>query len=464
MHNELTPNVLASRYASDEMRVIWSAQEKIACERELWVAILEVQSDLGVETPRKAIAAYRARIRDIDFESIARREKELRHDLKARIEEFCEISGYECIHRGLTSRDITENVEQLQLKRALTLICRRADALLAQLATRIEEYADTILVARTHNMPAQITTLGKRLAMFGEELHRTLQRLDSVVSGMPMHGVAGAVGTATDLLQLFGGQKEKVGALNRLVSEKLWDGAPTVGAVGQIYPRSFDFSAISALAELAAAPANIARSVRLMAGGGLANERQQAGQVGSSAMPHKVNPRISERINGLRVVLHGYLTMASGLAGEQWNEGDVSCSVVRRIALPNACYAAEGILENCRFLLYSLQINTAGLRTEAEQHLAAVGSSALLMAAVREGMGREEAHALISAHAGDSQMLRRLAEDSAFPLDDAEIQQVVGDRTALIGMAREQTEQFLARIQDIRARADLNDHPPQIEN
>ena len=193
-------------------------------------------------------------------------------------------------------------------------------------------------------MPAQVTTVGKRLAMFATEMLCAYRRLVSVIEGYPLRGLKGPVGTQLDLLTLFDGDAAKVEALERQI-KTAFGFRFMLAAVGQVYPRSLDFEVVGTLFQLAAGPSSFARTLRLMAGADLATEGFKADQVGSSAMPHKMNARSCERINGLAVVLGGYANMTAGLAGEQWNEGDVSCSVVRRVALPGAMLALDGLLE-----------------------------------------------------------------------------------------------------------------------
>ena len=207
------PNVIAERYASTAMRAIWSARGKVILEREFWIAVLKAQNELGLSIPDGAIEAYEAARDTVDLESIRRREERTRHDVKARIEEFCAISGHEQIHKGMTSRDLTENVEQLQIFRALGLIRMKASAALLRMGSLAREYRDLLMTGRTHNVAAQPITFGKRVAMFGEELLASLERAEALLASYPVHGLKGAVGTQLDMLTLFGDDSEKVYAL-----------------------------------------------------------------------------------------------------------------------------------------------------------------------------------------------------------------------------------------------------------
>jgi adenylosuccinate lyase len=315
------PNVLAARYASEQMADLWSPEGKVILERRLWIGVLRAQAELGVEVPDGAIDAYEAVVEEVDLASIAARERTTRHDVKARIEEFCALAGHEAIHLGMTSRDLTENVEQLQVRRSLELVRDRCVAALALLAERAVEHATLVMTARTHNVPAQATTLGKRFASAGEELLQATHRVEDLLARYPLRGLKGPVGTQQDLVDLLG-STEAAATLEDRVAEQLGFTA-RLGSVGQVYPRSLDLDVVAALVQVAAAPASLATTIRLMAGQELATEGFRPGQVGSSAMPHKMNSRSCERVAGLKTILDGHLTMVAGLAGSQWNEGDV---------------------------------------------------------------------------------------------------------------------------------------------
>ena len=394
----LIPNVLAERYASAAITGIWSPEGKVRLERELWIAVMKAQRELGLDIPADAIADYQ-RVRDsIDIPAIMRRERATRHDVKARIDEFCELAGHEHIHKGMTSRDLTENVEQLQVFRSLNIILTKGVATLIALTDRAREYKDIVITARTHNVAAQPTTLGKRFAMFAEELTGSLSALEYLIQNYPVRGLKGATGTQLDQINLFGGDLKKVAALEQKVAHHL--GLPrSFTAVGQVYPRSLDYRVVSGLCDLASGPSSFAKTMRLMAGHELASEGFAPGQTGSSAMPHKMNSRSCERINGFHTILKGHVTMAAGLAGDQWNEGDVSCSVVRRVVLPDAVFAVDGVLETTLTVLKQMEVFPAVIARETERYLPFLLTTTFLMDAVKAGVGRETAHEAIKEHA-----------------------------------------------------------------
>ena len=450
------PNVLSNRYASPEMAKLWSAEHKIILERQLWIAVMRAQRELGVEIPQEAIDAYESVIDQVDLDSIADRERVTRHDVKARIEEFNALAGHEHIHKGMTSRDLTENVEQLQIVRALELVRNKSVALLKAVGNRAEEYKSLVMAGRSHNVAAQATTLGKRFASAADEILVAVARIESLLDGYPLRGIKGPMGTAQDMLDLMDGDEAKLAELETKVAHHL--GFDTVfDSVGQVYPRSLDFEAISALVQLAAGPSSLATTIRLMAGNEVVTEGFKEGQVGSSAMPHKMNARSCERAGGFQVILRGYLTMVADLAGQQWNEGDVFCSVVRRVALPDAFFAIDGQLETFLTVLDEFGAFPAMIDRELERYLPFLATTRILMAAVRAGVGRETAHEVIKEnavamaldmreHGAEQNLIERLAEDERLPLDLAQLEEALADRHAFIGAAESQVDRVLARI------------------
>jgi len=452
-------NVLAERYASPELVALWSPAEKVRAERRLWIAVLRAQRELDVPIPDGVLEAYESMLDRVDLASIAARERVTRHDVKARIEEFNELAGHERIHQGMTSRDLTENVEQVRIRASLELVRDRVVAALGRLARLAVEHEGLVMVGRTHNVPAQATTLGKRFASVGEELLIAYERLAELIARYPLRGIKGPVGTAADQLDLLG-DPDKAEELERRVAIHLGF-TRVMDSVGQVYPRSLDLDVVAALAQATAAPSALATTIRLMAGHELATEGFQAGQVGSSAMPHKMNTRSCERINGLAVVVRGYLSMVGELAGDQWNEGDVSCSVVRRVALPDAFFATDGAFQTFLTVLDEFGAYPAVIARELDRYLPFLATTRVLVAAVRKGVGRETAHEAIREHAvavalamrekaaTENDLFDRLATDPRLGLTHAEIDELVADRAAFAGAASAQVEAVAARIASV---------------
>nr|WP_300150084.1 adenylosuccinate lyase [Propionicimonas sp.] len=461
----MIPDVLATRYASAAMREIWSPEAKIVAERKLWLAVLRAQAELGIDfggdDPDAVIADYERVLEQVDLASIDARERVTRHDVKARIEEFNALAGHEHVHKGMTSRDLTENIEQRQLLASLELVRERIVTVLVNLARLAVQYRDLPMAGRSHNVAAQTTTLGKRFASAADELLVAFDRVDELIRRYPARGVKGPMGTAQDMLDLLGGDAAKLAELERTVAAHLGFGG-VFTATGQVYPRSLDYDVLTALVQVAAGPSSLATTIRLMAGQELVTEGFKEGQVGSSAMPHKMNTRSCERVNGLMVVLRGYASMAGELAGNQWNEGDVSCSVVRRVALPDACYALDGMFETFLTVLDEFGAFPAVIEAELQRYLPFLTTTKVLMAAVRAGVGREAAHEAIKEHAvavalamrsgaATNDLYDRLAADSRLGLTRELLAAVVVDPLELTGSARDQVDAIAARVAELAA-------------
>jgi len=451
----MIPDVLASRYASNQMSDIWSQTNKIILERKLWVAVMKAQQELGLDIPAANITDYEKVIEKVDLDSIRKREEKTRHDVKARIEEFNALAGHEDIHKGLTSRDLTENIEQLQIKESLKLIHDKTVATLSQLAKLATQYSDLAITGRSHNVAAQSTTLGKRFASAAEETLHAYSKLNSLISTYPLRGIKGPVGTSQDVLDLFDNDDKKVQKLEQIVAKHLgFENVLT--SVGQIYPRSIDFDVISTLFLISAGPSSLATSIRLMAGNDLVTEGFKEGQVGSSAMPHKMNTRSCERVNGLNVVLRGYMSMTSELSGTQWNEGDVSCSVVRRVALPGSFFALDGLLETILTVLQEFGVFKGAIKAEYEKYLPFLATTKILMAAVKKGVGREVAHEAIKKHAiaaalnmreGKPQdLISRLASEKVLNLTEAELNNLLTEPLSFVGLAQQQVSDIAEKV------------------
>ena len=439
----ITPNVLATRYATKEMVAIFDPINKIINERKFWMTILKLQQKAGLPITDSDIKAYEKVVEKVDLESIDKREIKTRHDVKARIEEFNSLAGVEKIHIGLTSRDLTENIELIQIKAGIELIDYRVLQALFLLGEKISKYEKTYMVGRSHNVAAQVTTLGKRFASCAEELLFAHTALKELIIRLPLRGIKGPVGTSQDSLDAMGKDFEQ---LEKSIAEE-FGFENTWSSVGQIYPRSVDFEVVSKLLQIASAPSSMATTIRLMAGSGLVSEGFQAGQVGSSAMPHKMNSRSSERIHGMMVLLRGYNTMAADLAGDQWNEGDVSCSIVRRVVIPDSLYVLDGLLHTFMTILQEFQVFKEKIEAELNENLPLLATSKILMECVRSGMGREVAHQLIKKHSTTTgNFIEALASEKGFPFSSDQLKDLIKDPSDFAGIAIEQSKTVAQRI------------------
>ena len=441
----ITPNVLATRYATKEMVAIFDSVNKIINERKFWITILKLQQKVGLPITDSDIKSYEKVIEKVDLDSIDKREIKTRHDVKARIEEFNALAGVEKIHIGLTSRDLTENIELIQIKAGLELIEYRVLQTLFLLNEKISKYEKTYMVGRSHNVAAQVTTLGKRFASCAEELLFAHAALKELIVRLPLRGIKGPVGTSQDAIDAMG--KDFANLEKSIANE--FGFKDTWTSVGQIYPRSVDFEVVSKLLQIASAPSSMATTVRLMAGSGLVSEGFKAGQVGSSAMPHKMNSRSSERINGMMVLLRGYNTMAADLAGDQWNEGDVSCSVVRRVVIPDAFYVLDGLLHTFMTILQEFGAFEEKIKAELDEQLPLLATTKLLMECVKAGMGREIAHQVIKKHStitAPRELFAAIASEKEFPLSLEQMNKLIQNPSDFAGLSIEQTNKVKEMI------------------
>jgi adenylosuccinate lyase len=457
-------DILADRYATPEMINIWLPTNKIITERRYWVAALKAQQALGINISDQVIADYEAVVEQVDLDSIRTREETSAHDVAARIEEFNTLAGHGDAHQGFTSRDLTESVESLQILQSLELVRDKSVAVAAMTAHIAVDKAERAMVARSHNVPAQLTTEGKRFANYGEEMILGYEGVQHVLDTFKLRGVKGAVGTQQDMLTLFKGDASKVAEFERILAEGLGFSADQIlGNVGQITPRSIDSNIAQAVFNQSAGPANMALNLRLMAGHDLVTEGFGEGQVGSSAMPHKMNPKSAERIGGAQKLILGYKLMLDQLSGNQWNEGDVSDSIVRRVALPGMFFASEVVNETALAVLKGFQDFPKVMDREIAKYAPFVSSSTILTALESSGIDRATAHALIKKHAVATakdmrysdvyeSLYARLAAEEAVTLTAAEIEEIANKPLQLVGVAPEQARAFGEKITAIVAK------------
>ena len=438
-------SLLGQRYASQEMKTIWSREFKIKSERDLWITVLKTQKKLGLEVSDEVISQYE-KVKDvINLQSIDDREMKTKHDVMARIDEFNELAGNQRIHIGMTSRDLTENIELFQIGSALELVQMKSLALIKHLADFSKNNMDLAMVARTHNIPAQVTTMARRSATWMEELLFAIRHLEDLQKRLPLRGIKGPIGTGEDLNDLFGDGFQDI---ESEIAAELGFGN-VLKAPSQIYPRSIDYEVLTTLAQIASAPSNIATNIRIMSGLGLVSEGFSEGQVGSSAMPHKVNPRLSERVNGLTAILKGYVVMIQELIGNQWNEGDVSCSVVRRVAIADSFYTIDAILDTSMRIIRDLVIHREVIGRELEENLPFLLSSKLLALAVKNGVGREDAHSIIKKYSqlaienfrksGVNNLFELITTDKSLGISLKSIEELLAS-SKLLGSAKKQCE------------------------
>jgi len=453
----VNPNILSQRYATPEINQIFSEKGKILLERQLWLSILKAQKKLGYSIPEEAIKKYEKALPNIDLNKIKEIEMQTKHDVKAKIEAYNQAAGeIEYIHMGMTSRDLTENVEQLQIKKASEIIFGKYISILRHLTDKAQEYRSIQLVARTHHQAAQPTLLGRRFAMWAEEIHIHLKEYENFIQNYPLRGIKGPVGTQFDMTNLLG-STEKAEQLEKNVADDL--GFKTIlKATGQVYPRSLDYKLTAHLSSLSSACENFALTMRLMAGYELVTEGFQQGQVGSSVMPHKMNTRSCERICALAELQKMYSDGTSRLMGDQWEEGDVSCSAIRRVIIPDAFYTADGIAETTLTVINNMGPYPQVIEAELTKYMPFLATTAILNHALKQGIGREQAHSIIKKHAiaealkmrnkgiHQNNLAENLANDPIFIENGITLQNIdiiIDKRSNYIGNAQKQIDEII---------------------
>lgn len=441
-------NDLEQRYASPQMAETWSPVSRAIVERGLWVMVMRAQ---GVDPA--VIDSYQQHLRDINLESIRDREATTGHDLKARLEEFNALAGHQAAHIGLTSSDITETSTAWQVHQSSTILTKRIIAVSARLAGLIGMYGSTPIVGRTHNRPAQVTTLGLRFAHCVQDLSLAFNHFRPMVQMFPFRGMKGAIGTSADLLRTLNGDIGRLMSLEGTIATTCgFGGIQTTGR--QTSSRATDAAIGADVLALCAAASNCATTIRLMVGQDLATESPHPGQVGSSAMPHKVNPRFAERVCGLLTVVRGYAHMLDDRIGDVWNEGDITDSCVRRVALPGLFLAADGLLRTFMVALDRFDPDLAAITAELQEYRFETQTGQLLTELAGDGMGREDAHRMIADY-----MWGR--GDALFHQIGAwRIQEIV-HRPWDLGAASQQCEAAIAWCQTMMERdADSCDYDP----
>ncbi len=445
---------LASRYASAEMRFLFSDRHKFTTWRRLWLALAQSQRELGLDIAERQIEELRAHLDDVDFEAAARYEHELRHDVMAHVHAW----GDQCpqarpiIHLGATSCFVGDNTDLVAMRDAVRLVRRRLVALIADLRDFAVRWRSLPCLGLTHLQPAQATTIGKRACLWIQDLLDDLDDLDHAERGIRFRGVKGTTGTQASFLALFDGDHEKVRRLDRLVTERM--GFERAFAVtGQTYPRQLDFRVCQVLSSIAQSAHKFATDVRLSASRRELEEPFEARQIGSSAMPWKRNPMRCERICALGRFVIAALDNLAHTAANQWFERTLDDSANRRLALAETFLATDAILALYQNVAAGLVVHDAVVRKNLENELPFLASETLLMEAVKAGADRQDVHEALRVHSraaseaihrGEPNPLRALlAEDPVLAAGAARLDEWL-DPARYVGRAPEQVLEFVA--------------------
>jgi adenylosuccinate lyase len=446
-------SVLASRYSSPAMGRLWSAAHRAQVWRRLWLALAEEQRRLGLSIPEAALTELRGHLADADLEQVRSHERRLRHDVMAHIHVLGEQApaARPYLHLGATSAFITDNADLVVMRDALQLLLGRLVAVIVALRDFAVRYRAMPALAYTHFQPAQLTTVGKRAALWLQDFALDAAALHEVAERLPFRGVKGTTGTQASFLELFRGDHAKVVELDRAVAAA-FGFRESLPLTGQTYTRKIDSQVLDGLAGLAQSVAKFATDLRLLQHEGEVLEPAEAEQVGSSAMPYKRNPVRAERMCALSRYLIALRENAAQTAAAQWLERSLDDSANRRLSLPEAFLAADAILVLATNVAAGLEVREATIRRNITQVMPFMATERWLMLAVQAGGDRQSLHEVIRRHARavaedvergrPNDLLERLARDASFAgLDAAALTREL-EPTRYIGRAAEQVTEY----------------------
>jgi len=456
-------NPLVDRYAGEKMAQLWSPQRKFSTWRRLWLALAEAEHELGLLTedgtrPRISQAQLdelRSHLDDIDLIRANEHERRLRHDVMAHIHAYGDVcpGARGLIHLGATSCYVTDNTDLLLMREGLGLLRDRLVSVIDALADFAAGHRDLATLGYTHYQPAQLTTVGKRACLWCQDFVLDLEEIEHRLGTLRFRGAKGTTGTQASFLTLFKGDHEKVRQLDRLVARKM--GFENVYPVtGQTYSRKVDSQVLDVLAGLSQSAHKLGTDLRLLAHDQEIDEPFEKEQAGSSAMAYKRNPMRSERMCGLARFVISLATSAAQTAATQWMERTLDDSVNRRLVLPQAFLAADGIMRLALNIGRGMKANPEVIRKRVEEFLPYMATENLMMAATARGADRQKVHKVVRDHSQEvtaalkkgatrNDLLERLRKEEVFQGMDFE--QVL-DRTSLVGRSPEQVDEFLAEV------------------
>lgn len=451
---EFYENPLCLRYASDEMKRIFSNDKKFSTWRKLWLVLAESEKELGLDITDAQLDEMRAHLTDIDYETAKEYENLLRHDVMAHLHAFCDLcpTAKPIVHLGATSCYVGDNTDIIVMREGLLRIRELLLNAIKAVSDFAEKYKSQITLAYTHFQSAQPTTVGKRATLWLQDLIFDLENLDFQLEHLKLLGCKGTTGTAASFLTLFNGDAEKVYALEQKIAEKLgFNGCYSVS--GQTYSRKVDFNVLSVLSMIAQSASKFSSDIRLLSHLKEFDEPFESGQVGSSAMAYKRNPMRSERIASLsRYVIVDTLNPAI-TAASQWFERTLDDSANRRISLPEAFLAVDGILSLYINVISNGTVYPKVIEKHLNEELPFIATENILMYCVEKGGDRqilhEEIRELSTATAkniklngGENNLLQQIVEDKAFKLTKAELDKILTD-FSFTGLAEKQVDKYL---------------------
>ena len=448
---------LSSRYASEYMLHLFSADMRIQTWRRLWVSLAKAEMELGLPITQEQVSELEAHITDIDFECAAQREKEVRHDVMAHVYAYGKAapSAAGIIHLGATSCYVTDNADIILYREGLKYLRGELLKVVANLAEFADRYKSMPTLGYTHYQPAQLVTVGKRATLWMQDFLSDLEELDFVIGSMKFLGCRGTTGTEASFVELFGGNTEKIDAMNRRISADF--GFENCYPVcGQTYPRKLDSRILNVLSSIAQSCYRMANDIRLLQHDRQVEEPFEKNQIGSSAMAYKRNPMRCERICSLARYLMADAMNAPMTASAQWLERTLDDSANRRISMPEGFLCADAILRLAQNVTNGLHVNKKIVEKTVREYLPFIATENLMMEGVKRGGNRQELHEIVRSCSMNAtakmkngepwDLLADLAVHPEFGMTKAEMEAVL-EPTAYIGRCPEQVEQFLTSIQ-----------------
>jgi adenylosuccinate lyase len=451
---------LIKRYSSKEMSYLFSDDNKFTTWRRLWIILAEVEKELGLNISEEQIEELKKYEKNINYDVAIEREKITRHDVMSHVYAY----GVQCpsakgiIHLGATSCYVGDNTDVIIMKQGLLLIRDKIIHCVKNLRDFALKYKDLPTLAFTHLQPAQLTTVGKRATLWIQDLLMDLENLDFCINNLKLLGVKGTTGTQASFLNLFDGDHEKVKKIDALICEKLGFKDKYFKVTGQTYPRKQDYLVLNCLSYIAQSAYKFSNDLRILQGLKEVEEPFEKGQIGSSAMAYKRNPMRSERISALsRYVIVNSLNPAI-TASTQWFERTLDDSANKRIAIPEAFLAVDGILNLYINITSNLVVYPKVIEKHINEELPFMATENILMEAVKKGGDRQELHERIRGHSmeaakrvkefGESNdLIDRICSDPIFKLDKNEILEVLKPEN-YIGRSKEQVEEFIQECVD----------------
>ena len=462
---------LSSRYASEYMLHLFSADMRIQTWRRLWVSLAKAEMELGLPITQEQVSELEAHITDIDFECAAQREKEVRHDVMAHVYAYGKAapSAAGIIHLGATSCYVTDNGDIILYREGLKYLRRELLKVVANLAEFADRYKSMPTLGYTHYQPAQLVTVGKRATLWMQDLLSDLEELDFVIGSMKFLGCRGTTGTEASFVELFGGDTGKIDEMNRMIRADFGFEA-CFQVCGQTYPRKLDSRILNVLSSIAQSCYRMANDIRLLQHDRQVEEPFEQNQIGSSAMAYKRNPMRSERICSLARYLMADAMNAPMTASAQWLERTLDDSANRRISMPEGFLCADAVLRLSQNVTNGLHVNEKIVEKTVREYLPFIATENLMMEGVKRGGNRQELHEIIRkcSMAAAARMkngetwdlLADLAEYAAFGMTKQEMEAVL-EPASYIGRCPEQVDSFLVGIRHLLS--DIGSSDPQID-